>query len=96
MLGHRPNWFWKIMWAGVSPLLLIALFLFYIVSYIQGGTPTYQAWNKDLVSSQVSVQVDVKYVTILTDVSSQLFDLNSDGDIRGTYYWVIMFQYYSL
>ncbi|XP_041844103.1 sodium- and chloride-dependent transporter XTRP3-like [Melanotaenia boesemani] len=48
MLGHRPNWYWKIMWAGVSPLLLIGLFLFYIVNYIQGGTPTYQAWNKDL------------------------------------------------
>ncbi|KAM9723083.1 sodium- and chloride-dependent transporter XTRP3 [Menidia menidia] len=48
MLGHRPSWFWKIMWAGVSPLLLIGLFLFYIVNYIQGGTPTYQAWDKDL------------------------------------------------
>ncbi|KAM4581185.1 sodium- and chloride-dependent transporter XTRP3 [Odontesthes bonariensis] len=48
MLGHRPNWYWKIMWGGVSPLLLIGLFIFYIVNYIQGGTPTYQAWNRDL------------------------------------------------
>ncbi|KAM9426001.1 sodium- and chloride-dependent transporter XTRP3 [Pholidichthys leucotaenia] len=48
MLGHQPNWYWKIMWAGVSPLLLIAVFIFYIVSYIQGGTPTYQAWIKEL------------------------------------------------
>uniref|UniRef100_A0A1A7X3W1 Transporter n=2 Tax=Iconisemion striatum TaxID=60296 RepID=A0A1A7X3W1_9TELE len=52
MLGHRPNWYWKIMWAGVSPLLLIGLFVFYIVNYIQGGTPTYQAWNKDLGKSE--------------------------------------------
>uniref|UniRef100_A0A8C6KBD4 Transporter n=1 Tax=Nothobranchius furzeri TaxID=105023 RepID=A0A8C6KBD4_NOTFU len=52
MLGHRPNWYWKIMWAGVSPLLLIGLFIFYIVNYIQGGTPTYQAWNKDLGKSE--------------------------------------------
>lgn len=50
MLGHRPNWFWKVMWGGISPLLLIGLFLFYVINYIQGGTPTYQAWNKDLVS----------------------------------------------
>lgn len=50
MLGHRPNWYWKIMWAGVSPVLLIFLFGFYIVNYILGGTPTYQAWNKQLVS----------------------------------------------
>ncbi|XP_060756541.1 sodium- and chloride-dependent transporter XTRP3-like isoform X2 [Neoarius graeffei] len=48
MLGHRPNWYWKIMWLFVSPLLLISLFIFYIVSYIQGGTPTYQAWDKTM------------------------------------------------
>ncbi|KAM8869561.1 sodium- and chloride-dependent transporter XTRP3 [Spinachia spinachia] len=53
MLGHRPNWYWKIMWAGVSPLLLITLFIVYIVNYIQGGTPTYQAWNKELGKSVV-------------------------------------------
>ncbi|KAK3515762.1 hypothetical protein QTP70_030469 [Hemibagrus guttatus] len=46
MLGHRPNWYWKIMWVFVSPLLLISLFIFYIINYIQGGTPTYQAWDK--------------------------------------------------
>ncbi|KAM9513143.1 sodium- and chloride-dependent transporter XTRP3 isoform 1-T2 [Salvelinus alpinus] len=54
MLGHRLNWYWKIMLAGVSPILLIALFLFYIVNYIQGGTPTYQAWNKELGKSVVT------------------------------------------
>ncbi|XP_049586257.1 sodium- and chloride-dependent transporter XTRP3 isoform X1 [Syngnathus scovelli] len=48
MLGHRPNWYLKIMWGIVSPLLLICLFVFYIVNYIRGGTPTYQAWNKEL------------------------------------------------
>ncbi|KAM4736033.1 sodium- and chloride-dependent transporter XTRP3 isoform 2-T2 [Anableps anableps] len=52
MLGHRPNWYWKIMWGGVSPLLLIALFLFYVINYIRGGTPTYQAWNKDVGKSE--------------------------------------------
>lgn len=54
MLGHRPNWYWKIMWAGTSPLLLIALFIFYIINYIKGGTPTYQAWNKELGKSVVT------------------------------------------
>uniref|UniRef100_A0A3P8SVF4 Transporter n=1 Tax=Amphiprion percula TaxID=161767 RepID=A0A3P8SVF4_AMPPE len=47
MLGHRPNWYWKIMWVAISPLLLIVLFVFYIVNYIMGGTPTYQAWDKE-------------------------------------------------
>ncbi|CAB1334151.1 unnamed protein product [Coregonus sp. 'balchen'] len=54
MLGHRLNWYWKIMLAGVSPILLIALFIFYIINYIQGGTPTYQAWNKELGKSVVT------------------------------------------
>ncbi|KAF3691428.1 Sodium- and chloride-dependent transporter XTRP3 [Channa argus] len=54
MLGHRPSWYWKIMWAGTSPLLLFTLFIFYIINYIQGGTPTYQAWNKELGKSVVT------------------------------------------
>lgn len=54
MLGHQPNWYWKIMWAGVSPLLLIFLFIFYIINYIQGGAPTYQAWNKEMGKSVVT------------------------------------------
>ncbi|KAG5271506.1 hypothetical protein AALO_G00180650 [Alosa alosa] len=53
MLGHRPNWYWKIMWAVVSPVLLISLFIFYIVDYIRGGTPTYQAWDAVLGKSVV-------------------------------------------
>ncbi|KPP62967.1 sodium- and chloride-dependent transporter XTRP3-like [Scleropages formosus] len=48
MIGHRPNWYWKIVWAIVSPLIIIMLFIFYIINYIMGGTPTYQAWDKDL------------------------------------------------
>uniref|UniRef100_W5JXE3 Transporter n=1 Tax=Astyanax mexicanus TaxID=7994 RepID=W5JXE3_ASTMX len=47
MLGRRPGWYWKVMWAAVSPLLLISLFIFYIINYIQGGVPTYQAWDKE-------------------------------------------------
>ncbi|XP_076009935.1 sodium- and chloride-dependent transporter XTRP3A isoform X4 [Genypterus blacodes] len=48
MIGHRPNWYWKIMWAAVCPVLLVALFISYIVNYISGGVPTYQAWDKEL------------------------------------------------
>uniref|UniRef100_A0A8C5G4N4 Transporter n=1 Tax=Gouania willdenowi TaxID=441366 RepID=A0A8C5G4N4_GOUWI len=57
MLGHRPNWYWKLMWMFVSPVLLIALFIFYIINYILGGVPTYQAWNKDTVSYDYSCHV---------------------------------------
>ncbi|TNN61118.1 Sodium- and chloride-dependent transporter XTRP3 [Liparis tanakae] len=48
MLGHRPNWYWKIMWVAVSPLLILTLIVLFFVNYIRGGAPTYQAWNKEL------------------------------------------------
>ncbi|XP_077577298.1 sodium- and chloride-dependent transporter XTRP3A [Stigmatopora nigra] len=47
MIGHRPNWYFKITWGIISPLLLICLFVFYIVNYIRGGTLTYQAWDRN-------------------------------------------------
>ncbi|XP_073781662.1 sodium- and chloride-dependent transporter XTRP3 isoform X1 [Danio rerio] len=53
MLGHRPHWYLKLMWALVSPLLLLCLFIFYIINYIQGGAPTYQAWDKHMGKSVV-------------------------------------------
>ncbi|XP_074006807.1 sodium- and chloride-dependent transporter XTRP3 isoform X2 [Numenius arquata] len=45
MIGHKPNWYWKIMWAFASPLLIISLFIFYITDYILTGTLQYQAWD---------------------------------------------------
>ncbi|KAK6491670.1 sodium- and chloride-dependent transporter XTRP3-like [Huso huso] len=48
MIGHRPHWYWKIIWSVISPVLIIGLFIFYIADYIMGGTPTYQAWDANL------------------------------------------------
>ncbi|TRZ25060.1 hypothetical protein HGM15179_002077 [Zosterops borbonicus] len=45
MIGQKPNWYWKIMWAFVSPLLIISLFIFYLTDYILTGTLQYQAWD---------------------------------------------------
>ena len=45
MMGHTLNWYWKIMWAGVSPLIIISLLLFYLSDYIITGTLQYQAWD---------------------------------------------------
>ncbi|XP_039930265.1 sodium- and chloride-dependent transporter XTRP3 isoform X2 [Hirundo rustica] len=45
MIGRKPNWYWKIMWAFVSPLLIISLFIFYLTDYIVTGTLQYQAWD---------------------------------------------------
>ncbi|XP_025056053.1 sodium- and chloride-dependent transporter XTRP3 isoform X3 [Alligator sinensis] len=45
MIGHKLSWYWKIMWAFASPLLIISLFIFYITDYILTGTLQYQAWD---------------------------------------------------
>ncbi|XP_054585742.1 sodium- and chloride-dependent transporter XTRP3 isoform X3 [Eptesicus fuscus] len=45
MTGRTLSWYWKIMWAGVSPLLIISLLLFYLSDYILTGTLQYQAWD---------------------------------------------------
>ncbi|MBV95634.1 Sodium- and chloride-dependent transporter XTRP3, partial [Eschrichtius robustus] len=51
MTGHALNWYWKAMWGGVSPLLIISLFVFYLSDYIITGTLQYQAWD----ASQVAI-----------------------------------------
>lgn len=45
MTGRTLNWYWKAMWAFVSPLLIIGLFIFYLSDYIITGTLQYQAWD---------------------------------------------------
>uniref|UniRef100_A0A8D0GDG2 Transporter n=1 Tax=Sphenodon punctatus TaxID=8508 RepID=A0A8D0GDG2_SPHPU len=45
MTGHKPSWYWKIMWAFASPVLIVSLFVFYLTDYILTGTLKYQAWD---------------------------------------------------
>ncbi|GAB1294867.1 Transporter [Apodemus speciosus] len=45
MTGRTLNWYWKVMWAFVSPLLIVGLFIFYLSDYILTGTLQYQAWD---------------------------------------------------
>ncbi|XP_047386560.1 sodium- and chloride-dependent transporter XTRP3 [Sciurus carolinensis] len=45
MTGRALHWYWKAMWACVSPLLIVVLFVFYLSDYILTGTLQYQAWD---------------------------------------------------
>uniref|UniRef100_A0A2R8PH46 Transporter n=1 Tax=Callithrix jacchus TaxID=9483 RepID=A0A2R8PH46_CALJA len=45
MTGRALSWYWKVMWAGVSPLLIVSLLIFYLSDYILTGTLKYQAWE---------------------------------------------------
>ncbi|KAG8442681.1 hypothetical protein GDO86_011466 [Hymenochirus boettgeri] len=48
MIGHKLNWYWKIMWGFASPLLIISLLIFYLTDYIMVGTLQYKAWDPSL------------------------------------------------
>lgn len=57
MTGRALNWYWKVMWGGVSPLLIISLFIFYLSDYIITGTLRYQAWDAAQVSAVSGVSL---------------------------------------
>lgn len=42
------------MWGGVSPLLIISLFVFYLSDYIITGTLQYQAWDASQVCKNIT------------------------------------------
>ncbi|KAJ0003206.1 hypothetical protein NQD34_008304 [Periophthalmus magnuspinnatus] len=44
MIGHKPNLFWQATWRVVSPLIVLFIFVFYLVSKISSKL-TYITWN---------------------------------------------------
>ncbi|XP_055013273.1 sodium-dependent neutral amino acid transporter B(0)AT1-like isoform X2 [Boleophthalmus pectinirostris] len=44
MIGHKPNIFWQVTWRVVSPLIVLLIFVFYLVSKISSKL-TYITWN---------------------------------------------------
>ncbi|KAL7868899.1 hypothetical protein SRHO_G00102830 [Serrasalmus rhombeus] len=44
MIGHKPNFFWQATWRVISPLIVLIIFLFYLVSMATKEL-TYIAWN---------------------------------------------------
>uniref|UniRef100_A0A4W4GHQ0 Transporter n=1 Tax=Electrophorus electricus TaxID=8005 RepID=A0A4W4GHQ0_ELEEL len=46
MIGHKPNIFWQATWRVISPLIVLVIFLFYLVSTATKEL-TYIAWNPE-------------------------------------------------
>ena len=49
MIGHKPNIFWQVTWRVVSPLLMLAIFLFFFVIEVREEL-TYNIWDPAYVS----------------------------------------------
>lgn len=49
MVGRKPNIFWQITWRLVSPLIVLVILVFYLVTQVQ-KIPTYLVWDPQSVS----------------------------------------------
>lgn len=86
MIGRKPNWYWKIMWAFASPLLIISLFIFYITDYILTGTLQYQAWDAAQVTdSQLSVSFPLARIPARLQPSRPYWDGAAAGENQGAW-----------
>ncbi|KAM6899807.1 sodium-dependent neutral amino acid transporter B(0)AT1-like [Xenentodon cancila] len=46
MIGHKPNIFWQVTWRVVSPLIMIFILIFYLVTQVT-KIPTYLVWDPE-------------------------------------------------
>ncbi|CAM4640757.1 unnamed protein product [Leuciscus chuanchicus] len=46
MIGHKPNFFWQATWRLISPLIVLVIFLFYLITTVSKEL-TYIAWDPE-------------------------------------------------
>lgn len=69
MIGHKPNIFWQITWRVVSPLIMLAIFIFYFVIKVSEKL-VYIVWDPDYVSTTKS------YTDIYINIVRVVINLN--------------------
>ncbi len=48
MIGHKPNIFWQATWRFISPLIMLAIFIFYFSTVVTKEI-FYSAWDPESV-----------------------------------------------
>lgn len=48
MIGHKPNIFWQATWRVISPLIMLAIFIFYFSTVVTKEI-FYSAWDPESV-----------------------------------------------
>ena len=51
MVGHKPSIFWQVSWRFISPLIVLVILVFYLVTQAQKKL-TYLVWDPNSVSTQ--------------------------------------------
>ena len=51
MVGHKPSIFWQVSWRFISPLIVLVILVFYLVTQAQQKL-TYLVWDPNSVSTQ--------------------------------------------
>lgn len=49
MIGHKPNIFWQATWRVISPLIMLAIFIFYFSTTVTKEI-FYSAWDPESVN----------------------------------------------
>lgn len=94
MTGHALNWYWKVMWGCVSPLLIISLFIFYLSDYIITGTLQYQAWDAAQVSAVSGVLLsETKCLSRIGAVVSHTGEPSSSSLLSSAFIGVWLLDY---
>ena len=74
MVGRKPSIFWQVSWRVTSPLIVLVILVFYLVTQVQ-KIPTYLVWDPNSVSTQACCLL----ITSQCKADS-IFTVNDSGD----------------
>lgn len=79
MIGHKPSIYWQATWRLVSPLIVLVILVFYLVTQAQQEL-TYLVWDPNSVSSLFSTDCrKITSQTITPNSLTDLFDVLQEG-----------------
>lgn len=69
MVGYKPGIFWQVTWRFISPLIVLVILIFYMVTQTQKEL-TYLVWDSESVSTQTHAIIYVmSFASLLNNVS---------------------------
>lgn len=56
MTGHKPSLYWQVTWRFISPVIVLVILVFYLVTLAQEKL-TYLVWDPNYVSTSVETKL---------------------------------------
>uniref|UniRef100_A0A8C2WU77 Transporter n=1 Tax=Cyclopterus lumpus TaxID=8103 RepID=A0A8C2WU77_CYCLU len=71
MVGHKPGIFWQVTWRFISPLIVLVILVFYMVTQTQEEL-TYLVWDPNSVSTQATSRICVLHLYLVVSGGNPL------------------------